>query len=122
MNEAAQGLVGRHDFTTFRDAGCQASSPVKTLDELSVSGPEDAIVISARARSFLHRQVRSMVGSLVHVGEGRWTPGDLRRALEQRDRQACGMIAPAHGLYLAAVRYPGTAGEGTGNDGPGAEP
>ncbi|MDE0045104.1 MAG: tRNA pseudouridine(38-40) synthase TruA, partial [bacterium] len=118
MNEAAESLVGRHDFTTFRDAGCQASSPVKTLDELSVTGSERAIVISARARSFLHRQVRSMVGSLVHVGEGRWTAGDLRRALEQRDRQACGMIAPAHGLYLAAVRYPGMADEGTGRAGP----
>ncbi len=109
MHNAAQGLVGRHDFTTFRDAGCQAASPVKTLDELSVTGLEDAVVISARARSFLHRQVRSMVGSLVHVGEGRWTVDDLRHALEQRDRKACGMIAPAHGLYLAAVRYPGMA-------------
>lgn len=112
MHRAAQGLVGRHDFSTFRDAGCQASSPVKTLDELGVTGAEDAIVISARARSFLHRQVRSMVGSLVHVGEGRWTAGDLRHALEQRNRQACGMIAPAHGLYLAAVRYPRTADKG----------
>ncbi len=112
MQRAAQGLVGRHDFSTFRDAGCQASSPVKTLDELGVRAAEDAIVISARARSFLHRQVRSMAGSLVHVGEGRWTAGDLRHALEQRDRQACGMIAPAHGLYLAAVRYPQTVDEG----------
>ena len=112
MQRAAQALVGSHDFSTFRDAGCQASSPVKTLDELGVTGAEEAIVISARARSFLHRQVRSMVGSLVHVGEGRWTAGDLRHALEQRNRQACGMIAPAHGLYLAAVRYPQTADEG----------
>ncbi len=112
MHEAAQGLVGRHDFTTFRDAGCQASSPVRTLDEVSVTDTPDAIAISARARSFLHRQVRSMVGSLVHVGEGRWTAGDLRHALEQRDRRACGMIAPAHGLYLVEVRYPRTAGEG----------
>ena len=109
MHVAAQGLLGRHDFTTFRDAGCQASSPVRTLDELAVSDDVDAIRISARARSFLHRQVRSMVGSLVHVGEGRWTAGDLRRALERRDRKACGVIAPAHGLYLAAVHYPEAA-------------
>ncbi|MCY4610031.1 MAG: tRNA pseudouridine(38-40) synthase TruA [bacterium] len=114
MHMAAQGLVGRHDFTTFRDAGCQASSPVRTLDEVTVAGAADTIEISARARSFLHRQVRSMVGSLVHVGEGRWTAGDLRHALEQRDRQACGMIAPAHGLYLAAVRYPRMVDEAGG--------
>ncbi len=106
MQGAAHCLVGRHDFTTFRDAGCQASSPVRTLDELTVMRTAEAIVISARARSYLHRQVRSMVGSLVHVGEGRWTASDLRHALELRDRKACGVIAPAHGLYLAAVRYP----------------
>ncbi len=105
MHEAAQVLVGRHDFTTFRDAQCQAASPVKTLDELGVSAGRETIEVTARARSFLHRQVRSMVGSLVHVGEGRWTPDDLRDALERRDRRACGVTAPACGLYLVSVRY-----------------
>ena len=106
MNEAAQVLVGRHDFTTFRDAQCQAASPVKTLDELSVTGAADEISVTARARSFLHRQVRSMVGSLVHVGEGKWTVDDLHDALERRERRACGVIAPACGLYLVSVDHP----------------
>ena len=106
MRDAAGVLVGRHDFSTFRDAQCQARSPVRTLDGLDVVRSGDTIEVTARARSFLHRQVRSMVGSLVHVGEGRWTRGDLRRALEACDRQACGVVAPACGLYLAAVRYP----------------
>ncbi len=105
MNEAAQVLVGRHDFTTFRDAQCQAASPVKTLDELSVTDTADEIAVTARARSFLHRQVRSMVGSLVHVGEGKWTADDLHDALERRERRACGMIAPACGLYLVSVHH-----------------
>ena len=110
MAEAARLLAGRHDFSTFRDARCQAKSPVKTLDELAVARDGDPITVTARARSFLHRQVRGMVGSLVHVGEGRWSAGDLRAALEARDRRACGAVAPAHGLYLVSVRYPARSG------------
>lgn len=106
MHEAAQVLVGRHDFSTFRDAQCQAASPVKSLDVLDVRREGDLVLVEARARSFLHRQVRSMVGSLSHVGEGRWTAVDLRGVLEARDRAACGVIAPACGLYLAGVAYP----------------
>ncbi len=105
MSAAATRLIGRHDFTTFRDAACQAKSPMKTLDEAQVErfGEEVGIVFSAR--SFLHRQVRSMVGSLVEVGRGRWTPDDLGAALEARDRARCGPVAPAQGLYLTAVTY-----------------
>ncbi|MBC6440212.1 MAG: tRNA pseudouridine(38-40) synthase TruA [Rhodospirillales bacterium] len=106
MHDAAQVLVGHHDFSTFRDARCQARSPVRTLDELSVSRDGDLVVVTARARSFLHRQVRSMVGSLGHVGEGKWRADDLKASLDACDRKACGVIAPACGLYLAAVRYP----------------
>jgi len=105
MHRAAQVLVGRHDFSTFRDAQCQAASPVKSLDTLDVRREGDLVLVEARARSFLHRQVRSMVGSLSHVGEGRWSAGDLRAALETRDRAACGVIAPACGLYLVSVAY-----------------
>jgi tRNA pseudouridine38-40 synthase len=105
MHEAAQNLIGHHDFTTFRSAECQAASPEKTLDRLAVSRTGDEIRIEASARSFLHNQVRSMVGSLKLVGEGRWTAADLRRALEARDRSACGPVAPACGLYLARVDY-----------------
>jgi tRNA pseudouridine38-40 synthase len=105
MHEAAQVLTGNHDFSTFRDAQCQAKSPVKTLDDLAVRRDGDLVHVIARARSFLHRQVRSMVGSLTHVGEGKWTKDDLQAALQARDRQACGVIAPADGLYLAAVGY-----------------
>ena len=105
MHEAAQVLVGQHDFTTFRDAQCQAASPVKTLDAIAVSRDGERIEIRTRARSFLHRQVRSMVGSLSHVGEGKWTREDLRKALEACDRSACGVIAPAGGLYLESVGY-----------------
>ncbi|HEY7645345.1 MAG TPA: tRNA pseudouridine(38-40) synthase TruA [Hyphomicrobiales bacterium] len=105
MAEAAQHLVGRHDFTTFRAAECQARSPVKTLDLMKVERDGDAIDIRASARSFLHHQVRSMVGSLKLVGEGKWTPGDLRAALEARDRRRCGAQAPSCGLYLARVDY-----------------
>jgi tRNA pseudouridine38-40 synthase len=108
MHDAAQVLTGTHDFSTFRDAECQAKSPVKTLDDLSVRRDGDLVHVVARARSFLHRQVRSMVGSLSHVGEGKWTKDDLKAALEACDRQACGVIAPADGLYLAAVRYKAT--------------
>ncbi len=105
MHRTAQVLVGKHDFSTFRDAQCQAKSPIKTLDEVSVSRSGEMIDVTTRARSFLHRQVRSMVGSLSHVGEGKWTGDDLRAALEACDRQACGVIAPSDGLYLVEVRY-----------------
>jgi tRNA pseudouridine38-40 synthase len=106
MAEAASMLVGRHDFTTFRAAGCQAKSPVKTLDRLQVTAAGAEIRIEASARSFLHHQVRSMVGSLKLVGEGKWRPSDLDAALEARDRAACGTVAPPHGLYLVRVDYP----------------
>lgn len=106
MHEAAQLLVGRHDFTTFRAAGCQAKSPVKTLDVLDVHARDSGeIWIEASARSFLHSQVRSLVGSLKLVGEGRWSHGELKAALEARDRSACGPVAPASGLYLMRVDY-----------------
>ena len=105
MHEAAQALIGRHDFTTFRAVECQAKSPVKTLDRLDVARSGDEVSILASARSFLHHQVRSMVGSLVWVGEGRWTPDDLAVALAARSRQACGPVAPPDGLYLVAVDY-----------------
>jgi tRNA pseudouridine38-40 synthase len=105
MQEAAQILIGHHDFSTFRSAECQAASPVKTLDRLDVSRVGEEIRIEAAARSFLHNQVRSMVGSLKLVGEGRWTPHVMRKALEARDRAACGPVAPPYGLYLAKVDY-----------------
>jgi tRNA pseudouridine38-40 synthase len=105
MHEAAQSLIGHHDFTTFRSTECQAASPEKTLDRLAVSRSGDEIAIEASARSFLHNQVRSMVGSLKLVGEGKWTTADLKRALDARDRAACGPVAPACGLYLAKVDY-----------------
>jgi len=107
MHAAAQALVGRHDFTTFRDAACQAKSPVKTLDLAAVRREADEVVLEFGARSFLHRQVRSMAGSLVEVGLGRWTPADLKAALEAADRKACGPVAPADGLYLTGVSYGG---------------
>ena len=105
MHAAAQKLVGRHDFTTFRAAECQAKSPVKTLDQLDVKRDGDDVRISATARSFLHHQVRSMVGSLVHVGEGKWSAEDLAAALAARDRTRCGQVAPPQGLYLVRVEY-----------------
>lgn len=106
MHEAAQVLVGHHDFTTFRALNCQAKSPWKTLDVLNVLRHDDQeIRIVAQSRSFLHNQVRSMVGSLKLVGEGKWTAADLRAALEARDRTACGPVAPACGLYLLEVGY-----------------
>jgi tRNA pseudouridine38-40 synthase len=105
MHAAAQRLIGRHDFTTFRAAECQAKSPVKTLDRLDVEHGGDDIRVSASARSFLHHQVRSMVGSLVQVGDGRWSADDLGRALAARDRKACGTVAPPEGLYLVRVEY-----------------
>ncbi len=105
MHEAAQVLVGHHDFTTFRAAQCQAQSPVKTLDRLDVMRFGEFIEIHAEARSFLHNQVRSMVGSLKQVGDGRWNQRDLARALRMKDRAECGPVAPPDGLYLIAVSY-----------------
>lgn len=105
MREAARALVGKHDFTTFRAAGCQAKSPLKTLDRLDARTAGDEIVVEASARSFLHNQVRSMVGSLKLVGEGKWSARDLAAALAARDRAACGPVAPARGLYLVRVDY-----------------
>jgi tRNA pseudouridine38-40 synthase len=110
MAAAAQVLVGRHDFTTFRAAGCQSRSPVKTLDRLAVTRAGEEILIEASARSFLHNQVRSMVGSLKLVGEGKWTAADLAAALSAANRAACGPVAPARGLYLVQVDYEAPAG------------
>ena len=105
MQAAAQHLVGKHDFTTFRAAECQAASPVKTLDRLDVERIGDEVHVRASARSFLHTQVRSMVGSLALVGDGKWSADDLRAALEARSRAACGEVAPPDGLYLVGVDY-----------------
>lgn len=105
MHEAAQALVGRHDFTTFRSAQCQAESPEKTLDRLTVRRYGERIEIEAAARSFLHHQVRSMVGCLELVGRGKWSKADLEAALEARDRAALGFNAPPDGLYFVAARY-----------------
>lgn len=110
MQAAAAHLVGRHDFTTFRSSICQAASPLKTLDLLEVravegrSGPE--VQFDVRARSFLHNQVRSFVGTLERVGAGAWSPDDVKAALEAKDRAACGPVCPPQGLYLAGVGYP----------------
>jgi tRNA pseudouridine38-40 synthase len=105
MAEAARALVGRHDFTTFRDAGCQADSPVRTLDRLDVVREGEEVRLRLAARSFLHRQVRSIAGTLAEVGAGRWRPENVRSALEARDRSACGPVAPPEGLYLTEVVY-----------------
>jgi tRNA pseudouridine38-40 synthase len=105
MHEAARALVGKHDFTTFRSVQCQAKSPVKTLDRLDVTRAGEAIEFRATARSFLHNQVRSMVGTLKRVGEGAWDAGDVMHALEACDRSACGPVAPPDGLYLVKVDY-----------------
>ncbi|OJU50743.1 MAG: tRNA pseudouridine(38-40) synthase TruA [Mesorhizobium sp. 61-13] len=106
MDSAAKVLLGRHDFTTFRSAQCQANSPLRTLDRLDVTRLGDDIEIRASARSFLHNQVRSMVGSLKRVGEGAWTSADLKAALDACDRSACGQVSPPNGLYLVGVDYP----------------
>ncbi|MEO6015152.1 MAG: tRNA pseudouridine(38-40) synthase TruA [Devosia sp.] len=105
MHAAAQLILGRHDFTTFRAAECQAKSPEKTLDRLDVLREGEMIVVRASARSFLHSQVRSMVGSLKLVGEGKWSPRDFRNVLDARDRSRCGPLAPPEGLYLVRVDY-----------------
>lgn len=105
MHAAAQALLGNHDFTTFRATECQAKSPVKTLDRLDVSQAGAEIHIIAEARSFLHHQVRNMAGTLRLVGEGKWRPGDMARALAARDRSAGGPTAPSEGLYLTRVDY-----------------
>jgi len=105
MAAAAVALVGHHDFTTFRDADCQAKTPMKTLELAEVWREGEEVRLAFAARSFLHRQVRSMTGSLAEVGAGRWTAGDLKAALEARDRTRCGPVAPAEGLYLAGVEY-----------------
>jgi len=105
MDAAARVLLGRHDFTTFRAVGCQAKSPVKTLDRLDVAREGDEITVHARARSFMHHQVRNMVGTLKLVGEGKWTADDVRSALEAKDRTKGGPTAPADGLYLTGVEY-----------------
>jgi tRNA pseudouridine38-40 synthase len=107
MAAAAALLTGRHDFTTYRAAQCQAKSPVKTLDALEAARAGDELHVTARARSFLHNQVRSLVGALVAVGAGRWPVERPREALEARDRRACAAVAPPDGLYLEAVRYAG---------------
>lgn len=107
MHQAAQVLVGQHDFTTFRDTQCQAKSPMKTLDVARVARAGDEIHCEFIARSFLHKQVRSMVGSLVEVGWGKWTAQDMSDALNAKDRQLCGPVAPPDGLYLVKVSYPG---------------
>jgi tRNA pseudouridine38-40 synthase len=106
MHEAAQQLIGRHDFTTFRAAECQANSPIRTLDRLDVERIGDEIRIYASARSFLHHQVRSMTGTLERAGAGRWSVADVRAALEAQDRTRCGPMAPSTGLYLIGVDYP----------------
>jgi tRNA pseudouridine38-40 synthase len=107
MAEGAAHLVGRHDFTTFRSVHCQSASPVKTLDRLDVERVGEEVHIRAAARSFLHHQVRSMVGCLALVGMGRWREAQLAAALEARDRAELGLNAPPHGLYFVAATYPG---------------
>ncbi|WP_411287030.1 tRNA pseudouridine(38-40) synthase TruA, partial [Phenylobacterium sp.] len=106
MHQAAQALIGHHDFTTFRDLACQANSPMKTLDLATVRREGEAVILDFASRSFLHRQVRSMTGTLAEAGVGRWSVADVKSALEARDRTACGPVATADGLYLTGVSYP----------------
>ena len=110
MHEAAQRLVGRHDFTTFRSVHCQAKNPVRTLDRLDIRRTGDLIEIEAVAQSFLHNQIRSFAGTLRLVGEGDWTADDVENALEARDRAACGPVAGPQGLYFMKVDYPDEEG------------
>jgi tRNA pseudouridine38-40 synthase len=107
MDGAARALIGKHDFSTFRDSQCQANSPIRTLDRLDVRREGDQVLFEASARSFLHRQVRSMVGSLIEVGTGRWSAGTFEAAFKAADRSRCGQVAPADGLYLMRVDYAG---------------
>jgi len=109
MHRAAQALVGTHDFTTFRSARCQAKNPVKTLGRLEVRREGEQVIIEAEARSFLHNQVRSMVGCLALVGMERWREEQIAEALEARDRQALGLNAPPEGLYFVKAMYPDAA-------------
>ncbi len=106
MEAAAQCLIGEHDFTTFRASLCQAKSPVKTLDRVEIFRARDEIILRFAARSFLHNQIRSLVGSLERVGAGKWAVGDMQKALEAKSRTACGPVAPAHGLYFEKALYP----------------
>jgi tRNA pseudouridine38-40 synthase len=106
MHRAAQALVGRHDFTTFRSVHCQAKDPVKTLDRLAARREGERVVIEAAARSFLHHQVRSMVGTLALVGLGQWREEQVAEALAAKDRAALGLNAPAEGLYFVRAVYP----------------
>jgi tRNA pseudouridine38-40 synthase len=105
MRTGAAHLIGRHDFTTFRSAQRQSDSPVKTLDRLEVTQAGDEIHVTAAARSFLHHQVRSMVGCLALVGRGQWQPEDMKKALDAKDRAALGFNAPPHGLYFVEALY-----------------
>jgi tRNA pseudouridine38-40 synthase len=109
MHEAAQMLVGHHDFTTFRSARCQAKNPNRTMERITVTRSGELVEIRASAQSFLHNQIRSFAGTLKMVGEGRWTPADVREALEARDRTRCGPVAPPHGLYFMEVEYGDTS-------------
>jgi tRNA pseudouridine38-40 synthase len=109
MRAASDLLIGTHDFTTFRDVNCQSASPVKTLDRIEVRREDKEVRLTFAARSFLHRQVRSLTGALAEVGAGRWSADTLAAALAARDRRACAPVAPAHGLYLTGVDYPGLA-------------
>ena len=105
MHDAAQVLIGNHDFTTFRHMQCQAKSPIKTMDVARVWREGEQVLLEFASRSFLHRQVRSMTGTLAEVGIGRWSAADVKAALDARDRKACGPVAPADGLYLVGVKY-----------------
>lgn len=105
MREASTHLIGHHDFSSFRNSRCQAASPLKTLDELSIERKGDLIIIKTRARSFLHNQVRNMVGTLKRVGEGNWSPQKVKEILEAQDRRCAGPTAPACGLYLTEVCF-----------------
>lgn len=105
MNEAAQSFVGHHDFTTFRSTHCQAKSPLKTIDTVSVLREGEKVIVECSARSFMHNQVRSMVGSLAEVGMGKWPVSGIQSAIDAKDRAACGPVAPAHGLYFLKVEY-----------------